>query len=70
VEFNIILGMKEEEARTYLRVNFSQMEYSFSYTIDPYQQAGCADKRVIRVKKLNNTLYILVGYFRSPDYIL
>jgi len=70
VEYNTILGMKEVEACTYLMVNFPQTKYCLCYTADPYQQAGSVDKRVIRIKKLNNVLHILVGYFRPPDYIL
>ncbi len=76
MEYEILLGMKEEEVVQYLAAQHPQLKYHLSFTVDPLQKeehqekVNRIEKRVIRIKKRNDFLEILIGYFKLPDYIL
>lgn len=76
MEYEIVLGMTEEEVVQYFAAQHPQLKYHLSFTVDPLQKeeqqekVNKVEKRVIRIKKTNDFIEILIGYFKLPDYIL
>ncbi|HHZ17169.1 MAG TPA: hypothetical protein PLJ33_01055 [Peptococcaceae bacterium] len=68
-----LLGRSEEEVKQYLSLHYPQQKWQIVSTRSPFwgereqEKASGLEKRVIRLKKNDDSLEILVGYFRLSD---
>lgn len=69
MDYQNLLGMREDELLNHLRISEPELRYSIIYTADPLAKECNTEKRVIRLKKTNDYLEILVGYFSLPAFI-
>lgn len=70
MDYQNLLGMTEDEITQHLHIYEPELRYTIVYTADPFAKEECnTEKRVIRLKKTNDYLEILVGYFSLPDFI-
>lgn len=70
MDYQKLLGMTEDELIQHLHISEPKLCYSIVYTADPLAKKECnTEKRVIRLKKKNDYLEILVGYFSLPAFI-
>jgi hypothetical protein len=70
VEYLNLLGMTEDELIQHLCIYEPELRYAIVYTADPYAKECNTEKRVMRIKKTNYHVEILVGYFSLPDFTL